>query len=131
MSQRQTAPFRADHVGSFLRPPALLAARDSHAAGKLDDAGLRAAEDAAIREVVAFQESVGLQGITDGEYRRTYFHIDFLEQIEGIEAQQTGIASHFHTEDGNLEFAPPKLKITGKVRHAGRSMRTISRSCAR
>ncbi len=118
MSQRQTAPFRADHVGSFLRPKALLEARDKHAAGQISAAELRAAEDAAIREVVAFQEGVGLQGITDGEYRRTYFHIDFLEQIEGIEAQDSGIASHFHTEEGDLEFAPPKLKITGKVRHA-------------
>ncbi|MFZ1887060.1 MAG: hypothetical protein WAU33_03455 [Candidatus Binataceae bacterium] len=70
-------PFRADHVGSLLRPPALLAARAARAAGKISAAELRAAEDAAIREVIAFEEEVGLQSITDGEYRREVFYSDF------------------------------------------------------
>ena len=119
MSQRSHPPFRADHVGSLLRPSALLAARDAAAKGELSKAALRGAEDAAIREVVAFQEALGLQGVTDGEFRRTYFHIDFLERIEGISVSEGGIPSHFHTDAGELDFAPPRLSITGKLRRAG------------
>jgi hypothetical protein len=70
-------PFRADHVGSLLRPPELLKARADRAAGKISVEELRAIEDSSIREVVAFQESVGLQSITDGEYRREIFYSDF------------------------------------------------------
>ena len=70
-------PFRADHVGSLLRPPELLKARADRAAGKISAEELRAIEDSSIREVVAFQESVGLQSITDGEYRREIFYSDF------------------------------------------------------
>jgi len=70
-------PFRADHVGSLLRPPELLAARADHAAGKIGEAELRRIEDESIRKAVAFQESVGLQSITDGEYRREVFYGDF------------------------------------------------------
>src|SRR5262245_48400084 len=78
---RSRPPFRADHVGSLLRPPALLAARERAERGEIDAAGLRAAEDEAIAAAVRLQEDVGLKAITDGEFRRTYFHIDFLEQI--------------------------------------------------
>jgi 5-methyltetrahydropteroyltriglutamate--homocysteine methyltransferase len=119
VSQRSRPPFRADHVGSLLRPPALLAARDAAAKGEISKAQLRSAEDAAIREVVAFQEGLGLQSVTDGEFRRTFFHIDFLERIEGIEVSESGIAAHFHRDDGDLDFAPPRLAITGKLRRAG------------
>lgn len=109
-------PFRADHVGSLLRPPSLLAAREQCANGKIDVAALRAIEDTSIKDAIKFQEDIGLKGITDGEHRRTYFHIDFLEQIDGINAEATGIASKFHREDGDLDFAPPKLSITGKLK---------------
>jgi 5-methyltetrahydropteroyltriglutamate--homocysteine methyltransferase len=117
MTSRATPPFRADHVGSFLRPPELLAARDRFAKGEIDRAALRAAEDAAIRDIVRFQEDAGLEGITDGEFRRTYFHVDFLEQLSGVETKG-GIAVSFHTAQGNVEFAPPVMKVTGRVRHA-------------
>jgi len=117
MTQRTRPPFRADHVGSFLRPKALLDARAQHQAGKLSKAELRKAEDAAIRDVVRFQEDLGLHGITDGEFRRTYFHIDFLEQLDGVEVHG-GIATKFHRANGAVDFAPPVLKVTGKVRHA-------------
>src|ERR1043165_1519067 len=80
-------PFRADHVGSFLRPPELLAARDRFARGELDRAALRAVEDRAIRDVVKLQEDAGLEGVTDGELRRTFFHVDFLEQLDGVTTQ--------------------------------------------
>jgi 5-methyltetrahydropteroyltriglutamate--homocysteine methyltransferase len=116
MSLRTAPPYRADHVGSFLRPPELLAARDKFAKGEIARAELREAEDVAIRDIVRFQEDAGLSGITDGEFRRTYFHIDFLEQLQGVETKG-GIAVSFHTAQGNVEFAPPVMKVTGPVRH--------------
>jgi 5-methyltetrahydropteroyltriglutamate--homocysteine methyltransferase len=117
MTQRSKPPFRADHVGSFLRPKELLDARDQLAIGKISKAELRKVEDAAIRDIVKFQEGLGLQGITDGEFRRTYFHIDFLEQLDGVETH-TGFSTSFHTKKGDVGFAPPVLKVTGKVKHA-------------
>lgn len=117
MAQRTTPPFRADHVGSFLRPQDLLQARDQCQQGAISKADLRQVEDRAIRNVIKFQEDLGLQGITDGEYRRTYFHVDFLEQLEGVEVRG-GIASSFHTAGGSdVNFAPPVLYVTGKLRH--------------
>ena len=118
MTQRTVPPFCADHVGSFLRPKELLEARERFQKGAITREALREAEDRAIREVVKFQEDLGLQGITDGEFRRTFFHVDFLEQLEGVEVQG-GIAVKFHTATGNeVDFAPPVLKVTGKLRHA-------------
>jgi 5-methyltetrahydropteroyltriglutamate--homocysteine methyltransferase len=116
MGQRAAPPFRADHVGSFLRPAALLAARERFHNGTLDGAALRAVEDAAIADIVRMQEDIGLQGITDGEFRRTYFHIDFLEQLDGVEARG-GLTAHFHSAKGDIDFAPPVLHVTRKVRH--------------
>ncbi|HLK23718.1 MAG TPA: 5-methyltetrahydropteroyltriglutamate--homocysteine S-methyltransferase [Caulobacteraceae bacterium] len=115
MNERSRPPFRADHVGSLLRPPLLLAARERAARGEIARAELREVEDAAIREAVAMQEGLGLRSVTDGEFRRTYFHIDFLERFDGIEASESGIAAHFHREDGDLDFAPPRLNVTGKL----------------
>src|ERR1700739_726044 len=79
-------PFRADHVGSFLRPPRLLSARADREAGKISTADLRVLEDAAIRDVVKFQESLGLQSITDGEYRRAVFYMGFYGGLGGVSA---------------------------------------------
>lgn len=84
MTRRSEPPFRADHVGSLLRPPDLLDARARHTAGSLDAAGLRAVEDAAIREVVGRQEEAGLPSVTDGEFRRTSWHMDFIYRLGGI-----------------------------------------------
>jgi 5-methyltetrahydropteroyltriglutamate--homocysteine methyltransferase len=109
-------PFRADHVGSFLRPRALIEARERFKAGTIDAAALRVVEDAAIRDIVKFQEDLGLRGITDGEFRRTYFHVDFLTQLDGVETKG-GIAISFHSNAGNVDFAPPVMQVTGKVRH--------------
>ncbi|MBI2319774.1 MAG: 5-methyltetrahydropteroyltriglutamate--homocysteine S-methyltransferase [Betaproteobacteria bacterium] len=117
MAARTKPPFRADHVGSFLRPRELLEAREKCQNGAISKAELRQAEDRAIRDVVRFQEDLGLQGITDGEYRRTYFHVDFLEQLDGVESSG-GLTTSFHAKGGNINFAPPVLKVTGKVRHA-------------
>ena len=106
MNARTTPPFRADHVGSFLRPPDLLEARDAYFSTKtIDAAQLRAVEDRAITEIVRFQQDVGLQSITDGEFRRTYFHIDFLEQLGGV---KTDIPVTVKKADGSEELAPPE-----------------------
>ena len=116
MTQRTTPPFRADHVGSFLRPPALLEARERFKQNAISKEALRAVEDDAIREVVRLQEGLGLRGITDGEFRRTYFHVDFLEQLGGVEVKG-GIASSFRSSAGTVDFAPPVMHVTGNLRH--------------
>jgi 5-methyltetrahydropteroyltriglutamate--homocysteine methyltransferase len=114
--RRSSPPYRADHVGSLLRPPELLAARRRRDRGELSDAGLREVEDRLIREVVRLQEDAGLESITDGEYRRFIFHIDFLSKLSGIE-ERGGIATKFHTKDGVVDYAPPRLVVTGKLGH--------------
>jgi 5-methyltetrahydropteroyltriglutamate--homocysteine methyltransferase len=114
MTARTTPPFRADHVGSFLRPKVLLEARDQRARGEISAAQLRAVEDKAITEIVRFQEDVGLKSITDGEFRRTYFHIDFLEQLGGV---KTDIPVTIRKPDGTEELAPPVMRVVDKVRH--------------
>jgi len=115
MSTRNTPPFRADHVGSFLRPAYLLEARDQFFNQKSISAEqLRAVEDKAITEIVRFQQDVGLHSITDGEFRRTYFHIDFLEQLGGV---KTDIPVTIKKPDGSEELAPPVIRVTGKVQH--------------
>jgi 5-methyltetrahydropteroyltriglutamate--homocysteine methyltransferase len=110
-------PYRADHVGSFLRPPELLAARERFKRGEIDATALRAAEDQAIQSVIRMQEDAGLLGVTDGEFRRTFFHVDFLEQLDGVVAEGA-VTVKFHNREGEVEFAPPVMKVTGKVRHA-------------
>jgi 5-methyltetrahydropteroyltriglutamate--homocysteine methyltransferase len=117
MTSRTAPPFRADHVGSFLRPKELLDARGKRQKGEISAGELRTVEDRAIRDIVRFQEDLGLQAVTDGEFRRTYFHIDFLEQLEGVETRG-GLTAHFHSAKGEVDFAPPVLHVTGKVRHA-------------
>jgi len=120
---RAEPPFRADHVGSFLRPGFLLDAREKFRKGDLAADELRKVEDQAIRAIVRFQEDAGLRGITDGEFRRTYFHIDFLTQLEGVETKG-GIAVSFHSNAGNVDFAPPVMHVTAKVRHVKDIQRT-------
>ena len=114
MTTRTTPPFRADHVGSFLRPERLLAARDRRAKGEIGPDELRRVEDDAIAEIVRFQEDVGLQSITDGEFRRTYFHIDFIEKLGGV---KTDIPMLVRRPDGSEELAPPVMRVIDKVRH--------------
>jgi 5-methyltetrahydropteroyltriglutamate--homocysteine methyltransferase len=107
-------PTRYDHVGSFLRPKYLLEAREQKAKGEITPEQLREVEDQAITEIVKFQESIGLKSITDGEFRRTYFHIDFLEQLGGV---KTDIPVTIRKPDGTEELAPPVIRVIGKVRH--------------
>jgi 5-methyltetrahydropteroyltriglutamate--homocysteine methyltransferase len=113
---RVNPPFRADHVGSLLRPPELLEARRQFQNEEIPPEELREAEDRAIREIVRREESVGLQGVTDGEFRRTFFHTDFLQRLEGVTVSG-GIAVKFVGKKGEIDFAPPRLAVTGKLRH--------------
>lgn len=115
MTLRTTPPFRADHVGSFLRPQYLLEAREQFFVKKsISAAQLREVEDKAITEIVKFQQDVGLQSITDGEFRRTYFHIDFLEQLGGV---KTDVPVTIKKPDGTEELAPPVIRVVDKVKH--------------
>jgi 5-methyltetrahydropteroyltriglutamate--homocysteine methyltransferase len=111
---RSVPPFRADHVGSLLRPAYLLEAREARARGALSAAALRAVEDRSIAEAIRLQEEAGLQSITDGEHRRTYFHIDFLEQLSGVKAD---VPVTVRKPDGTEELAPPVMRVVDKVRH--------------
>ena len=108
-------PARYDHVGSFLRPEYLLSARKQAQSGQITASQLRDIEDKAIKEIIDFQQSVGLQAITDGEYRRTYFHIDFLEQLGGV---ATDIPLSVLNPDGTTEPAPPAIRVVDKIRHS-------------
>ncbi len=114
--RRTTPPFRADHVGSLLRPKQLLQARENHAGGRISDAELRAIEDDAIRDVVAMQRDVGLQSATDGEFRRASWHMDFIYQLGGIEKVKGDIRVKFRNADGEVDFKPAAIAVKGKVR---------------
>ncbi len=107
-------PARYDHVGSFLRPKYLLEAREQKERGAIGAEQLREVEDRAITEIVRFQEDVGLKSITDGEFRRSYFHIDFLQQLGGV---KTDIPVMITRPDGSQELAPPVMRVVDQVRH--------------
>ncbi|MBC3194446.1 5-methyltetrahydropteroyltriglutamate--homocysteine S-methyltransferase [Pseudonocardia sp. C8] len=113
---RTVPPFRADHVGSLLRPPELLAARERHAAGELDDAGLRAAEDAAISDVVALQESVGLRSATDGEFRRTSWHMDFIYRLGGVSRTSGTVEVKMRGRHGRTSFTSAGMAVDDRIR---------------
>ena len=113
---RDRPPFRADHVGSLLRPKPLLDARARHAAGEIDDDVLRDQEDRAVAEVVALQRDAGLQTATDGEMRRTSWHMDFIYQLEGVDSTDEKLQVHFHNADGDLDFESAALRVHDRVR---------------
>jgi 5-methyltetrahydropteroyltriglutamate--homocysteine methyltransferase len=115
VSARTKPPFRADHVGSLLRPPELLQARADHKAGKIDDAALHAAEDAAIKDVVRLQEDLGLQAITDGELRRGSWHMDFVYELDGVTRTTDDMHIQFRNTEGTIEFVPAALKVEGRI----------------
>jgi 5-methyltetrahydropteroyltriglutamate--homocysteine methyltransferase len=115
-TSRATPPFRADHVGSLLRPARLLAARDDFAAGTIDAQQLRAIEDEEIAAVVARQESLGLQSATDGEFRRASWHMDFIYQLGGISKAPGNLAVKFRSPSGTIEFTPAALHVGDRIR---------------
>jgi len=115
-------PFRADHVGSLLRPQELLQARERRQSGELSAAALRQIEDRCICDVVKMQEDLGLQSITDGEYRRTIWHADFLRQINGVivkegVAAQSGVARKFQSGDEEIERTPTRFEVAEGLKH--------------
>ncbi|QPP08512.1 5-methyltetrahydropteroyltriglutamate--homocysteine S-methyltransferase [Streptomyces bathyalis] len=113
---RTLPPFRADHVGSLLRPAALKQAREDHAAGRIEASELKAAEDEAVRDVVALQREAGLRGATDGEFRRQSWHMDFIYSLGGInKVQDENLRVQFHNADGDIEFAPPSAHVDSKL----------------
>ena len=113
---RGRPPFRADHVGSLLRPKSLLDARELREAGKISTAAFKAIEDEAVREIIRIQQDCGLQGVTDGELRRNTWHMDFLYQLGGVEKVQGKLKVQFHNHDGDIEWTPAALRVTGKLR---------------
>ena len=113
---RTVPPFRADHVGSLLRPPALLKARERHARGEIGADELRAAEDEAIREVIRVQADVGLRTATDGEFRRGSWHMDFIYRLGGVARSDDRLTVRFHNADGDLEFTPAAHHVVERVR---------------
>lgn len=115
MTRRDTPPFRADHVGSLLRPAALHAARADFAVGKITADDLKAVEDAAIRDAVKLQEDAGLRSATDGEFRREQWHSDFLYAIPGIRKGALGAPLPVYRKDGQISWTPNATEITGRV----------------
>jgi 5-methyltetrahydropteroyltriglutamate--homocysteine methyltransferase len=116
---RTIPPFRADQVGSLLRPAVLKEARAKRAAGQIDDAELRRVEDEAIVKVIHHQEEIGLQAVTDGEFRRAMWHFDFLERLDGVESFQSDHGIQFK---GGIETKAKGLRVTGKVKFSGHPM---------
>jgi len=111
-------PFRADHVGSLLRPPELKKAREQFKSGRLSREELQEVEDRSIRAAVALQEAAGLQSITDGEFRRAFWHVDFLTGFDGIAATQGQYALKFHGEGGAESETRSMMVVNGKVRRS-------------
>src|SRR6202035_5232994 len=115
-SRRTSPPFRADHVGSLLRPRRLLEARDDFAVGRITAADLRAAEDEEIIGAIRRQEEIGLQSATDGEFRRASWHMDFIYALGGISKAPGNMAVKFNNPSGNIVWTPAALHIGGRVK---------------
>jgi 5-methyltetrahydropteroyltriglutamate--homocysteine methyltransferase len=116
--QRTKPPFRADHVGSLLRPSALKAARDKHARGEITTDALRDIEDREIERVIRKQEEIGLKSITDGEFRRSWWHLDFLWGLDGVEKHTMGTGIAFAAVTTRNEG----VRVTGKLGFSGHPM---------
>jgi 5-methyltetrahydropteroyltriglutamate--homocysteine methyltransferase len=112
-----TPPFKADVVGSLLRPDAIFDARERREKGAIDAAVLRKVESAAIVDAVALQKAAGLKVCTDGEFHRRHWFLDFLEKIDGVTVKG-GLAVKFHNEGGDIEFSPPRFEVHGKMKRS-------------
>jgi 5-methyltetrahydropteroyltriglutamate--homocysteine methyltransferase len=115
MARRITPPFRADHVGSLLRPPRLLQARAERAIGRLTAEGLAKIEDDSIRDAVRMQEATGLQSATDGEFRRAEWHTDFITRLGGIRSAKTATGVPVFGADQEIWYQAHGTEVTGKV----------------
>ena len=128
MSRRTSPPFRADHVGSLLRPPRLHQAREDFAAGRIAAADLRAVEDEEITRAVRMQEEVGLQSATDGEFRRATWHMDFIYQIGGISKAPGHLAVKFTNPQAPSSGPRPRCTSAARSGWTGPSSARISRT---
>jgi 5-methyltetrahydropteroyltriglutamate--homocysteine methyltransferase len=115
MAPRTSPPFRADHVGSLLRPQRLLEARDDLAKGTVTAAELRTIEDEEVVKAIQMQEEVGLQSATDGEFRRATWHMDFIYSLGGVSKAPGNLAIKFTNPSGTIEWTPAALHIDGKL----------------
>src|SRR6201995_5217659 len=115
MSRRTSPPFRADHVGSLLRPKRLLQAREDLAAGRIPGDERRAVEDQEIPGAIRMQEEVGLQSATDGEFRRASWHMDFIYALGGVSKTPGNMAVKFHNASGDIEYTPASIRVDGKL----------------
>ena len=115
-TSQEGPPFRADHVGSLLRPPVLLDARRRHENGEIGPLQLRAVEDDAIRDAIKMQHAAGLSSATDGEFRRGSWHMDFIYSLGGVSKSDERLHIKFHNLAGDLEFSPPALHVDGRIR---------------
>ncbi len=116
MADNVRPPFRADHVGSLLRPKQVLQARDEFSRGEISADQLTRIEDEAIREIIRMQGEVGLKSVTDGELRRQSWHMDFIYQLGGItKVRDETIKVAFHNKEKNLEWAPPSAHVTERI----------------
>jgi 5-methyltetrahydropteroyltriglutamate--homocysteine methyltransferase len=116
--KRSKPPFRADHVGSLLRPAALREAREKRGKGEISAADLKAVEDREIERVIKKQEEVGLKAVTDGEFRRSWWHLDFLWGLDGVERHVMGEGVAFAAVKTRAEG----VKVTGKVGYSSHPM---------
>ena len=116
MSRRTSPPFRADHVGSLLRPKRLLQAREDFAAGRIPANELRAIEDQEIPGAIKMQEEAGLQSATDGEFRRASWHMDFIYALGGVSKTPGNLAVKFHNAAGDIEFTPANIRVDSKLK---------------
>src|SRR5580692_12474074 len=115
MPERSKPPFRADHVGSLVRPDALIAARTAAEKGEIPPAELIRIQHDAIRGVVRMQEDIGLKLATDGEYNRFSWQRDFLLRIGNVENMESRLTVRFHSTAGTRDHTPPSLRVAGKL----------------
>ncbi len=113
--ERLKPPFRADHVGSLIRPAALVAAREQAERNEISPAELRRVQQAAIRDVVRLQEGLGLKLVTDGEFNRQSWHRDFMLKIRNVRMTPSKLTVRFHTAAGERLHSPPTMQVTGKL----------------
>jgi 5-methyltetrahydropteroyltriglutamate--homocysteine methyltransferase len=135
MTERTKPPFRADHVGSLIRPDALIEARRKAEKGELPAAELQRIQHDAIRNVVKLQEDIGLKLVTDGEFNRGFWQRDFVLKFRNVAEMPSRMAARFHTAAGTKERKPAALGVTGKLARPGgifvddfRFLRSVARA---
>src|SRR5262249_55367831 len=113
--ERANPPFRAEHVGSLIRPAALVEAREKADSGEMSDAELKRIQHEAIRDIVRLQEDLGLKLVTDGEYNRRSWHRDFMLKFRNVRMIASKLAVQFHSADGARLHSPPTMQVIGRL----------------